>query len=76
MTLCPGSLRFGYCYTETRNNYISSRNYYNKNIDQLENVYQIKKKKSKKEEQKPATSNIDLQQYDEKDLPSSCENGR
>ena len=33
MTLCSGSLRFGYCYTETRNNYISSRNYYNKNID-------------------------------------------
>ena len=43
-----------------------AENYYNKNIDQLENVYQIKRKNQKKEEQKPATSNIDLQQYDEK----------
>lgn len=28
-----GQFKIRYCYTETRNNYISSRNYYNKNID-------------------------------------------
>lgn len=47
-----------------------AENYYDKHMEELENAYKIRHKKKKTEEEQAPTSNLDLQQYDQKDLPA------